>query len=143
MILLDTTVLLYAVGNEHRFRDPCRELVAAIADGRIEAGTTVEAIQEFVHVRARRRDRRDAVALGRSYVELLWPLVGVTAEDLERGLTMFETTPSVGAFDAVLAAAAKSAASTLVSADAAFSDIPDVTHVVPDAAGVAALLGTA
>lgn len=103
----------------------------------------VEAIQELVHVRARRRDRRDAVALGRSYVELLWPLVGVTAEDLERGLTMFETTPSVGAFDAVLAAAAKPAASTLVSADAAFSDIPDVTHVVPDAAGVAALLGTA
>jgi predicted nucleic acid-binding protein len=141
MILLDTTVLLYAVGAEHRFRNPCRELVAAIADGRIEASTTAEVIQEFVHVRARRRDRRDAVALGRSYADLLSPLLGVTADHLERGLTTFETTPNVGAFDAVLAAVAKSAGATLISADDAFSDLPDITHVVPDATGVGGLLG--
>lgn len=141
MILLDTTVLLYAKGTDHRFRDPCRELVGAIADGRIEASTTPEVIQEFVHVRARRRDRRDAVALGRSYAELLSPLVSVTAEHLERGLTMFETNPRVGVFDAVLAAVARSASATLVSADGGFGDLPEIAHVVPDAAGIAGLLG--
>lgn len=143
MILLDTTVLLYTKGAEHRFREPCRDLIAAIADGRIEASTTPEVIQEFVHVRARRRDRRDAVALGRSYAALLSPLVSVTADHLERGLTMYEPTPSVGAFDAVLAAAAQSVGATVVSADAAFGDLPEITHVVPDTAGVAGLLRSA
>ena len=64
MIVLDTTVLVYAVGAEHPLRDPSRELVGAIADGVIEATTTIEVVQEFVHVRARRRDRQDAAATG-------------------------------------------------------------------------------
>ncbi len=50
MILLDTTVLVYAKGEAHPLRGPCRELIAAIADRRLDATTTVEAIQEFVHV---------------------------------------------------------------------------------------------
>lgn len=141
MIVLDTTVLVYAKGADHPFRDPCRDLIAAIAAERIEATTTPGVIHEFVHIRARRRGRNDAAMLGRSYAELLAPLLTVTADHLDRGLTMFETTPSVGAFDAVLAAVAKSAGATLVSADRAFSDVRDITHVLPDAAGVGDLLG--
>ncbi len=141
MIVLDTTVLVYAKGLDHPFRDPCRAVVAAVAAGRIEATTAPEVIQEFVHLRARRRGRTDAAALGRSYAELLAPLLTVTADHLERGLAMFETTPSVGAFDAVLAAAAKSAGAILVSADSGFGDLPDITHVLPDAAGIGDLLG--
>src|SRR6476646_11029825 len=50
MIVLDTTVLVYAKGSEHPLRAPCRELIEAVAGGSIEATTSVEAIQEFVHV---------------------------------------------------------------------------------------------
>lgn len=142
MIVLDTTVLVYAKGAEHPLRDPCRELVAAIAEERLEATTTGEVIQEFVHVRARRRDRSDAAALGQDYTELLSPLLSVTRDNLQRGLRLFETTPRLGAFDAVLAAVAATAgAAALVSADTAFSDLPDISHIVPDAAGITSLLG--
>ena len=55
MIVLDTTVLVYAKGAEHPLRDPCRQLVAAIAEGALQATTSVEVIQELVHVRACRR----------------------------------------------------------------------------------------
>ncbi len=140
MIVLDTTVLVYAKGAEHPLREPCRELVAAIAEERIEATTTVEVIQEFVHVRARRRERSDAAALGRDYAELLSPLLTITRDNLQRGLMLFETTPRLGAFDAVLAAAAaKAGAAALVSADTSFADLSDISHVIPDAAGIATL----
>lgn len=142
MIVLDTTVLVYAKGAEHPLRDPCRELVAAIAEECIEATTTAEVIQEFVHVRARRRDRSDAVALGRDYAELLSPLLSITRDDLQRGLRLFEKTSRLGAFDAVLAAAAaRAGAVALVSADTAFSDLPDISHIVPDTAAITSLLG--
>ncbi|HLM85183.1 MAG TPA: type II toxin-antitoxin system VapC family toxin [Solirubrobacteraceae bacterium] len=142
MIVLDTTVLVYAKGADHPLRDPCRRLIAAIADRQIEATTTVEAIQEFVHVRARRRDRTDAAMLGSDYVELLSPLLTVTAEHLRRGLSLFEGTQRLGAFDAVLAAAAIDVnANALVSTDTAFAEAPDLPHVIPDAAGVIGLLG--
>lgn len=131
MILLDTTVLSYAVGVEHPLRDPCRRLLRAHAEERIEATTTVEVIQEFVHIRARRRSRADAVALARRYVAALSPLVTL-AEDLDLGLTLFENRADLGVFDSVLAAVALNRrADALVSADRAFHNVPDLRWVHP------------
>jgi uncharacterized protein len=142
MIVLDTTVLVYAKGADHPLREPCRQLIGAIAEGQVEATTTVEAIQELVHVRARRRGRGDAAALGRDYSELLAPLLTVTSEDLARGLTLYGRSERLGALDAVLAAAAEAAgARALVSADTGFAELKAVMHVVPDASGLETLLG--
>lgn len=144
MIVLDTTVLVYAKGAEHRLRDPCRALIEAIADGGIQATTSVEIVQEFVHVRARRRGRDEAAANGRDYAELLSPLLSVTRGDLQAGLELFARSDRLGAFDAVLVAAATgSGASALVSADLAFASAGGIAHVVPDDAGVTALLADA
>ncbi|MGA7703911.1 MAG: type II toxin-antitoxin system VapC family toxin [Solirubrobacteraceae bacterium] len=141
MILLDTTVLVYAKGTDHPFRDPCRRLIDAIAEEEIEATTTVEVLQEFVHLRAQRRGRSDAVALGRDYADLLAPLFSVEEEHLRRGLALFERHDHLGAFDAVLAASALDAnASAFVSADSAFAQVSNLPHVVPDEAGVERLL---
>lgn len=141
MIVLDTTVLVYAVGTEHELREPCRRLVDAVADGRIQATTTVEVIQELAHVRARRRGRRDAAAVAGDYAELLSPLIEVSRADLDSGLRTFAGVDRLGAFDAVLAAAASGAhATALVSADGAFAAASAPVHVFPDANGVDSLL---
>lgn len=140
MIVLDTTVLVYAVGGDHRLREPCRDLIRKIAAGRLRATTTVEVLQEFTHVRARRRDREDAARRTRDYLDLLSPLLVVGEDDLQDGLRLYARCDRLGAFDAVLAAtAARADAAAIVSADAAFAEA-DVTHVVPDADGVAVLL---
>lgn len=141
MIVLDTTVLAYAVGSEHPLRDPCQQVIRAISDGTILATTTIEVIQEFTHVRARRRDRKDAAELARDYIELLSPLLIVEETDLREGLRLYEEGTGFGSFDAVLAAAARAAgAEALVSADTGFSSIKAIHHVIPDADGVRALL---
>ena len=141
MIVLDTTVLVYATGGDHPLRDPCRRLVEAISQGQVEASTTVEVVQEFVHVRARRRGRTDAAALGAAYADLLAPLLPVTARDLQRGLGIYRETVHLGAFDAVLAAAAMSRqAAALLSADAGFADVPGLVHVAPDDSSISRLL---
>ncbi len=141
MIVLDTTVLLYAKGADHPLRDPARRLIAAVTEGEIEATTTAEVIQEFVHVRTRRRGRADAVALGGDYADLLSPLLTVTDEQLHRGLEIFVRCERLGAFDAVLAATAMSSgADALVSADAAFGAVPALTHISPNEDGVTKLL---
>jgi uncharacterized protein len=142
VIVLDTTVLVYAVGAEHTYREPCQALVQAVEDGTITATTTIEVIQEFAHVRAKRRGRTDAVELANDYIELLSPLLVIEETDLREGLRLFAANQRLGSFDAVLAAAAHSAgADALVSADEAFSSVGAVTHIVPDADGVRGLLG--
>lgn len=141
MIVLDTTILVYTQGSEHPLREPCRRLVRAISLGEVQATTTVEVIQEFLHVRSRRRDRRLAVADARAYAHLLAPLLTVDEAMLREGLIVHGSASSLGAFDAVLGAAALAAgAEALVSADSAFREVPGLRHVLPTDDGVASLL---
>lgn len=133
MIVLDTTVLVYAVGADHPLRAPCRKVLAQVGEGTLAAVTTVEVIQELVHVRARRRDRADAVALGRAYATLLSPLLRPDASDLEAGLALLAHHDDLSPFDAVLAATAQRAGAALVSADRAFAGVDGLVHLHPGA----------
>jgi predicted nucleic acid-binding protein len=143
VIVLDTTMLVYAVGDEHPLREPSRRLVDAIAAGRLHATTTTEVIQEFVHVRARRQGRVSAAKTGRSFAELLAPLLVTEPTVVEPALRLFERAQSLGAFDAFLAATAiANDASAFVSADTAFAAVPRLRHVLPGTDEFARLVDT-
>jgi predicted nucleic acid-binding protein len=97
----------------------------------VSAATTVEVIQEFVHVRSRRRSRANAIALARHYAVALRLLV-TRPEDLDFGLVLYERHQSLGAFDAMLAAVAlNQQAEALVSADRAFGEVPHLLWIDP------------
>jgi predicted nucleic acid-binding protein len=122
-------------------REPCRRLLQAHGDGRTEATTTVEVVQEFVHVRARRLSRLDAVALARQYIAAFSLLV-TRAEDLELGLTLFERGTPLGLFDSVLAAVALNRrVEALVSADQAFGELSELTWIDPATPDLNRLIG--
>lgn len=134
-------ILAYAMGEEHGLQEPCRRLIEAIGGGHIRATTTPETIQEFVHVRSRRRPRREAASLGRSYADLLSPLVIVDEPTLAEGLSVFGRSRRIGAFDAILAAATIAAqAEALVSADRGFDGIRGLTRWDPAGREVERLL---
>ncbi|MEX0673670.1 MAG: type II toxin-antitoxin system VapC family toxin [Gaiellaceae bacterium] len=143
MIVVDTSVLVYAVGDEHRLREPSRRLVEAIGAGRLDARTTPEAIQEFVHVYARRRPRSAAAALGRRCAHLLAPLLVTTEDELARGLRLYERHARLGAFDALLAATAMAnGAEAFVAADRAFAEVRGLRFVELGSRPFERLLGT-
>jgi predicted nucleic acid-binding protein len=141
VIVVDTTVLVHAVGGEHPLREPSRELVVAIERGVVRATTTPEVIQEFAYVRARRRPRPDAVRIAREFAQLLSPLFVVEEGELVAGLRLFERHPKLGSFDAVLAAVTVARrADALVSADTAFAEVRGLRHVPPGTPAFARLL---
>jgi predicted nucleic acid-binding protein len=85
--------------------------------------------------------RRPACAPGVIVLDTTVLVYAKGAEHPLRGLALFERVTGLGAFDAVLAAAAISAgAEALVSADNGFGDVPNLAYVSPDVAGVATLL---
>lgn len=133
MILLDTTILVYGVGSEHALREPCRSLISAIAEGRIAGTTTVEVIQEFAHVRARRRGRADAARLAGSYATLLGPLQVVDQDDLAAGLDLYANSTVLGAFDSILSVVARRRPhiTAIASADRAFGEVVGLSYLDP------------
>jgi uncharacterized protein len=133
VILVDTTVLVHALGDDHALREPCRAVIDAIGDRHLQATTTAEVIQEFVHVRSRRHGRADAAALGQRFADLLSPLHGVDEDDLRSSLDLFVAHDGLGPFDAVLAATVlrNDHIHTLVSTDRAFGRIRDLDWADP------------
>jgi predicted nucleic acid-binding protein len=131
VILLDTSVLVYAVGGDHALRTPCRGVVEMVRDGTVRATTTLQVIQEFAHVRARRRSRQDAATLALNYASGLGPLTRPEIDDLVDGLGLFEASTSLGPFDAVLAATARRRGWALASADRSFAQVPGLAHLDP------------
>lgn len=140
MIVVDANVLAYAVGRDHPLREPSRRAVEAVAARRVDATTTAEVIQEFVHVRARRHGRTGAAQLGRQYAALFAPLLPSGAEALDAALRLHDRHERLGAFDALLAATAiRAKATALVSADVGFTGIRGLRHVAPGTAEFDAL----
>jgi len=133
VIVLDTTVLVHAIGIDHPRREQCRRIVTAIRDGQVLATTTAEVIQEFTYVRARRRTRNEAAERAREFVSLLTPLLRPDEGDLRCGLEVYAHHPQVGSFDAVLAATVMNRPhlTALVSADRGFATVPGLVHLDP------------
>lgn len=123
MILVDTTVLVYAVGNDKVLASAANELLENVADARVAATTTPEVIQEFVHVRSRRGFRADACDLAKAFIDLLSPLTVCDEASLTIGLKLFGRYPRLDSFDAVLAGVAIASELTLVSADKGFGGV--------------------
>ncbi len=58
MLVLDTSVLVYASGADHPLREPAVRLLRDVVASRVSATTTPEVLQQYAHVRARHRGDR-------------------------------------------------------------------------------------
>ena len=124
MILVDTTCLVYAVGDDHARRASAQALIEAVLRGTITARTTSQVIMEFAHVRGRRRNRKDAASLARDFSDLLGPLEPTTAPDVSTAVTLWQENPQIGTFDALfLAVAVRTGAEAIVSEDAGLAGV--------------------
>lgn len=141
MILLDTTVLVYAVGEDHPLAAPCNDLMAAVAVGEVRATTTIGVLQEFAHVRARRHGRADAALMAERFGGILAPLAGAGDDALAPAMRIFRETPGIGAYDAVLAAVALGLRMPLATADRAFAGVAGLQVHDPADAGFLRGLG--
>lgn len=141
--LYDTAIFVYAVGGEHRLREPCREIVARARRGELAGEASVELVQEFAHIRLRRgSDRSEALALTRAVADLC-ALHDFDRQDLPLILTLLDQHPQLDVRDAVHAATALARGiDAVLSPDVAFDSVPGLSRVDPaDAPSVAALAG--
>lgn len=141
--LYDTSIFVYALGAEHPYKEPCREIVRRAAAGDLQGEASVDLLQELLHQRARRTgDRAGAARATRSVATLAWwhPL---EPDDLQRGIDLFEAGPGLQARDAVFAALALNRGiDAILTADRAFDEVPGLERIDPvDERAVGSLLG--
>ncbi|MFQ5678851.1 MAG: type II toxin-antitoxin system VapC family toxin [Gemmatimonadota bacterium] len=133
---LDTNVFLYAAGQAHPEREPCRRLLEAVAEGEILATTSIEVVREILYVLARRDETARGVALARGVLRLLPGLLPVTPAEIAVACDLLAKHPGLPARDAVHAATMRNRGlELLVSADPHFDAIAWIQRLDPASAG--------
>lgn len=130
--LYDTAIFIYAVGSDHPYRNPCRELVELQGAGTIAGEVSVELLQELAHVRARRTNDR---SLSTSFVRSVANLCVVhdlTSNDMQLALSLFEAHSELDMRDAAHAATALNRGiDAIVSPDRGFDAVKDLERIDP------------
>jgi predicted nucleic acid-binding protein len=131
-VLVDTNVILYAIGGPHAYAEPCRRVVALAGEGRVEMEAPVDLVQEVLHHRARRLgDRRQAAVEARAAASLC-RLHAVEPRDASHAAELFAGSERLSARDAVFAAIAfRHGLETILSADSDFDGLPDLRRLDP------------
>jgi uncharacterized protein len=129
---LDANIFLYAVGGESPHREGSRDLLAATGDGRLDAVTSSEVLQEILHVRSRRVSTDDAIRAVRAAAALVSEVLPVTSDDVLDACLLVQHHPKLGARDALHAAVMKNAGlKLLISIDSDFDVIKTVKRLSP------------
>lgn len=140
-VYLDSNILLYAVGEQSRYRQPCRDVLGRVASRGVVGETSMLTVQEVVHHRQRRGDVTP-VSHGRqvlsicSAIHSLDESIGLTA------MALMDDQPRLQISDAIHAAtASRHGISVVVSADDDFDAVPGIERIDPlDSARLAALM---
>jgi len=131
-IFLDANVFLYAVGADSPHRASCRALLQAVGQGKLDAVTSSEVLQEILHVRARRVDVADAANAARAAADLVSDVLPVTRDDVLEACRLLEAHSTLSARDAIHAAVMKnSQVVVLVSVDRDFDVVADLKRIEP------------
>jgi predicted nucleic acid-binding protein len=125
---VDANVLVYSAG-ESEYRDPCLEIVAAVAAGGVAGRSSTAALEEVFHAElSGRADRMQGLA-GYAY-GVLTPLLPVTDEVFRRALEV--DAPQLGANDRVhVATCLLNDIDVIVSADRGFDGVKGIRRVDP------------
>lgn len=139
-VYLDSNVLLYAVGEESPFREPCRRLLQHVASGDVAGETSILTVQEVVHHRQRRGDVAPA-SHGRDVLAICSATHPLDRPTVLAALALMDDHPRLGTGDAIHAATALAhGMKALVSADGDFDGIAGIERVDPlDSTRLAAL----
>jgi uncharacterized protein len=142
-VLLDTNVILYALGGPHAQAEPCRRILELTGEGSLQAEAPVDIVQEILHHRNRRLGDRAQAGRDALAAATLCRLHAVEPQDAREAARLFAASPRLSARDAVFAAIAnRHGLQTILSADADFDGLPGLHRIDPtDAAAVAALAG--
>ena len=132
---VDTTVFMYAMGGESRFKEACARILRAGATDRAVLVTSAETLQEVLHRYRSIGREADMRITFEAVAAAVRRIISVTAEDMEEARRLGERVSresGVSARDLVHAAVARrQGLREILTLDAGFGFIPGVVVVDP------------
>ena len=133
---VDTTIFMYAVGAESRFKDACARILRAGATDKLVRVTSAETLQEVLHRYRSIGRHKDIQATFEAIAAAVRRILPVTADDVEEARRLGERaragSGATSARDLVHAAVARrQGLREILTVDAGFARIPGIVVIDP------------
>jgi len=130
-VFLDVNIFIYAAGREHPHKTPSARLIHEVGEGRLEAVTDAEALQEILYRFWRVKALPDGMALCERIIQLA-DILTISKDDLVLAIRLLGQQPVVEPRDAIHAAVMLNHGLTrLYSYDHHFDLIPGLKRLEP------------
>lgn len=127
MRLIDTNVVIYAVGKAHPLQDEARRVLDRVAEGTLHANVDAELLQEVLHVYNTRKERRKGFDTVNDLLVLFPNPISIGREEIEVARDLMRAYSVLGARDAIHAAVVQTHdLEGIVTADNVFERIKGV-----------------
>jgi len=129
---IDANVPIYAAGRPSEFGEPCRAILRATGEGRLDAVSNVEVIQEIVHYFSAVRRAPEGVALARYFLTVVRRVLPIDPLDAAAMLEILAAHERIEPRDALHYAVMRRHGIThIITADAHFDSLPGIVRIDP------------
>lgn len=104
MKLLDTNIILYALGRPHLYKEPCARLLEQIRERDVDYVIDAELVQEVLYVYSARGERLRGLATFDNLLVVFPNPVPITRDELIDARRLMEAHPALSPRDALHAA---------------------------------------
>jgi len=127
---IDTSVIIYASGKEHPYKESCAAILFGIEQGRITGVISVEIVQELAHRFIRVGRKEEGLQVIRTISETMLP-ESITSEDASRAVNLLGV-HDIDSRDAFHAAwMLRRGITGIISADKHFDRINGIERIDP------------
>ena len=132
-VFIDTNIPMYAAGRDEALKNNCLEVLASIADGKLQACTSAEVFQEilhrFIHIGDAETGRK---IIDEFYVLMKGWILPVTIDDILAAKVFSEKYPKAPSRDLLhLAVMKNNGITTILTVDNHFDMFEEVRRVSP------------
>ncbi len=132
MLFLDTNIPMYAAGTAGRYKEPCVEILKAVAVGHLDAVTNVEVFQEILYRYHALKRPADGIELSIYFRQCVPNALPVLWNDIEMTLKLLHTYRGLKPRDALHAGVMLNHGITQIcSADKDFDRIKEINRIDP------------
>ena len=132
MKLLDTNVVMYAIGGPHQYKEACQRLLQDVAAGNTTYNIDVELLQEILYVYSYRGERRHALEVVDLLLRVFPDPLPIGREELIAARNVLERHPNLSPRDAIhLGVALTHGLEGIVTTDRSMSQSSEVNFFEP------------
>lgn len=132
MLLLDANIPMYAEGGEHRYQQPCKQVMELARCDSSAYCTDTEVLQEILYVYFSRGETGRGIGVAQDLLGMFPTIIPITVSEITTAMQLMSQTHALASRDAIHAAVVfEHGLEGIVSADQDYDRIPGLRRFDP------------